>query len=87
MTRVNADKAEGTAALLQEAAHGGFPVMIPGGFEKRASRPLVTAIARIAEPAPRGRAAAADDRERLEHEREGGGAPSQRTSAAVRSRP
>jgi hypothetical protein len=54
--------------------------MIPGGFEKRPPRastrpppgiPIVVSI-------PVQPAAAIPDRDQLEHEREGGGAPSQR---------
>jgi hypothetical protein len=71
--------AEDTAALLQQAAHGGVPVLIPGAREVRAghptARPTGAAPAPATPPAP---AAAVVDRDRLEHEREGGGAPSQR---------
>jgi hypothetical protein len=72
-------QAEETAAILQEAAHGGSPVLIPGAFEMRIGRPIARPT-NAAEPmTPPVRAAAADNRERLEHEREGGGAPSERT--------
>jgi hypothetical protein len=78
MTPVTATNAERTVAMLQEAARGGFPVMIPGGFEKGARRRSVPAVIGVAESAASREPAAADDRARLEHEREGGGAPSQR---------
>jgi hypothetical protein len=72
-------QAEDTAAILQRAAHGGLPVLIPGALEKRAGRSTGPATAPTVQSvllhAP---AAAVDDRERLEHEREGGGAPSAR---------
>ena len=71
--------AEDTVALLQQAADRGVPVLIPGALEMRASRPTArpTTVAPdpAAAPPP---AAAVFDRDRLEHEREGGGAPSQR---------
>jgi hypothetical protein len=72
--------AEDTAAALQRAARGGPPVLIPGGLEPRAGRPLVAATTATAVPVtPHAGAATADNRERLEHERAGGGAPSERT--------
>jgi hypothetical protein len=71
--------AEDTAALLQQAARSGVPVLIPGAREMRAGHPPARPIAAAPEPAtPPAPAAAAVDRDRLEHEREGGGAPSQR---------
>jgi hypothetical protein len=67
--------AEETAAILQQAARDGVPVMIPGAFEMGAGRPTdVTS----GSTTPRSRPPTLDDRERLE--REGGGAPSQRTA-------
>ena len=57
----------------------GTPVMIPGAFEIRASpraaRPIQRPAVGVAGHTPK---AAASDRERLEREREGGGAPAQR---------
>ena len=74
--------AEDTAALLQQAAHGGVPVLIPGAREMRAghptARPTVAAPEPATPPASAAAAAAVVDRDRLEHEREGGGAPSER---------
>jgi hypothetical protein len=71
--------AEDTVVLLQRAAHSGVPVLIPGAREMRAghptARPTVAAPEAATPPAP---AAGAVDRDRLEHEREGGGAPSAR---------
>lgn len=71
--------AENTAAILQEAAHGGWPVMIPGALEPRGGQPAirpshVTAASATSHAHP----AVMDDRERLEYEREGGGAPRER---------
>jgi hypothetical protein len=75
---VMSSHAEDTVALLQRAAHSGVPVLIPGAREIRAGRPAVRPAA-AAEPATlQVPAAAVVDRDRLEHEREGGGAPSQR---------
>lgn len=53
--------------------------MIPGAFVKRAARPVALPAAAAVESATRHIAAPkATDRDRLEHEREGGGAPSER---------
>jgi len=71
--------AENTAAILQRAAHAGLTVMIPGTLEPRVGRPVIRATTVTAEsltPAPR--TDHVRDRERLEHEREGGGAPRER---------
>jgi hypothetical protein len=71
-------RAADTAALLVEPRVSGSDLMIPGSFEVRSSPqsgPRAGAAVRItdaAQPAP------PNDRERLEREREGGGAPSQR---------
>lgn len=78
MKPADATNAEDSAALFQEAARGGLPVMIPGAFEKGAWRRSVPAVTGVAESLASRRPAAANDRGRLEHEREGGGAPSQR---------
>jgi hypothetical protein len=71
--------AEYTVLLLQQAAHSCAPVMIPGAWDGRASRTTAPAIG---DAAPRTILAAqtpvVSDRERLEREREGGGAPSER---------
>lgn len=71
--------AEETAAVLGQAERSGFPVLIPGAFEKRAagaaarlrSGPDVV-VADHAQPV------VASELERLVYEREGGGAPSAR---------
>jgi hypothetical protein len=72
------DASEATVAVLP-AERSGSPVMIPGAFAIRASAraapPIQGPAVRVADRPP---AAAASDRERLEHEREGGGAPAQR---------
>jgi hypothetical protein len=74
--------AEDTAAILQQAAHDGVAVMIPGAFEIRAGRttdvPSESATAQVRPPT-------LGDQERLEREREGGGAPSARTAARHRT--
>jgi hypothetical protein len=79
MTSESSTRAANTVAFLQEAQRNGSPVPIPGAFEMRASAPgapLSQGIdLSVSAHAP---ADAASDRERLEHEREGGGAPSQR---------
>ena len=70
---------EATVALLQEAQRNGLPVPIPGAFEMRASAPAAPLSQGIDVRLPAHAPAGADsDRERLEYEREGGGAPSQR---------
>jgi hypothetical protein len=67
-------------------AHGGLPVLIPGAWERRVGRPPTRPANTTAEPAtPHNRAATVGDRERLEHEREGGGAPSERTGGQHRT--
>ena len=79
MTLHRSTPAENTAAILQEAAHGGRPVMIPGALEPRVRQPgirpsTVTAASVTSDV----HAAAIGDRQRLQYEREGGGAPSER---------
>jgi hypothetical protein len=60
--------------------------MIPGGFEVRVGRPAARPAETIAVPlAPSIPAAPVYDRERLEREREGGGAPSERTDTQHRT--
>ena len=79
-------RAADTAAILQRAAHGGLPVLIPGALEMRAGRPTAPSASTSSESVtPHASAAAGDDRERLEHEREGGGAPSERTGRRHRT--
>ena len=80
--------AEHTAAILQEAAQGGTPVMIPGAFEPRIVHPdvrlaNVTAVSLTSDVPD----AVMDDRQRLEYEREGGGAASQRRTPGRRQTP
>ena len=72
--------AEDTAAILQEAAHGGLPVMIPGAFDIRDRHPRTEPPMATPEPVSSpGRTDTVDDRQRLEYELEGGGAPSERS--------
>jgi hypothetical protein len=60
--------------------------LIPGAFEKRVGRPAAQPAGAIAAPlAPSPPAAPVYDRERLEREREGGGAPSERTDTQHRT--
>jgi len=71
--------AENTAAMLQEAAHGGVPVMIPGAFDIHDRRSRVESPMATPEPVTaHSWTGAVSDRQRLEYEREGGGAPSER---------
>jgi hypothetical protein len=70
--------AEATAARLVQTDRTGLAVLIPGAFEKRAASaapPRSRADALVTDEA---HPPVASDRERLEHEREGGGAPSAR---------
>jgi hypothetical protein len=70
--------AEATAVLLLEPG-GGPAVMIPGAFEKRVRIPAISPAPEADVPAaPLLRTVSESDRGRLEREREGGGAPSQR---------
>jgi hypothetical protein len=81
MTSVPRTPAESTVILLQEAALKGSPVLIPGAREPRPGG----AAARLPQssdlPVMRhAHSTAVSPRERLEREREGGGAPSERAS-------
>jgi hypothetical protein len=59
--------------------------MIPGAFEVRVGRPTAQPTGAIAAPkAPSSPPAPVYDRERVEREREGGGAPGERTDAQHR---
>jgi hypothetical protein len=79
VTPVSRTPAEYTVLLLQQAADNGVPLMIPGAWDIRAVRPAAHPIG-VAGPlttlAPQ--TAGVPDRDRLEREREGGGAPSER---------
>jgi hypothetical protein len=56
------------------------PVLIPGAFERREGQPRVRAADAVADPEPlRPPAGELHDRAQLELEREGGGAPRNRT--------
>ena len=73
-------RAEETAAFLLQGERSGLPVMIPGAFEKHASTsagPPVPGNGK--QPTDHAYVVAVSDRERLVYEREGGGAPSERT--------
>jgi hypothetical protein len=71
--------AEQTAVFLQQAAQSGSPVLIPGAREPRAGLPAArpTSGSEL-QVTHHGQTPGMFDRERLEHEREGGGAPSER---------
>ena len=75
-----------TTAQLQQAARDGFPVLIPGARENRGSG---SAAPHASIPSARAsvHAGSADafDHARLEREREGGGAPSERAGLPQRS--
>jgi hypothetical protein len=79
-------QAEDAVAMLQKGARSGVPVLIPGALEVRAGRQVIRPAGTIAalatSPVP---AAAVYDRERLERQREGGGAPSERMDVRHRS--
>jgi len=80
--------AENTQAFLQEAQRNGLPVLIPGALERRARTPAAP-LNQPLDVRVQGQAdeTAASDRGRLEREREGGGAPSQRAGpGTVRAR-
>jgi hypothetical protein len=79
MKRARQSPAEDTAALLVQAERSGSSVLIPGAFEKRAAGPAAPVRSR-ADVVGTGQAHPIADAnvERLEHEREGGGAPSMR---------
>lgn len=71
--------AEETAVFLQQAAQSGSPVLIPGAREARAGLPAARPTDGTELPVTHhGRTPGMSDRERHEHEREGGGAPSER---------
>jgi hypothetical protein len=77
--------AEDTAAILQEAARAGLTVMIPGALESRVGRPATRpAIVTAASVVPDTRMVVMGDRQRLEYEREGGGAPRERRQVYTR---
>ena len=78
MTFHHSTPAERTAAILQEAAQAGSPVMIPGALEPRVGDPDTRVNVTAASPLSDGRPAVMGDRERLQYEREGGGAPRER---------
>jgi hypothetical protein len=76
--------AEDTAAILQEAAHGGLPVMIPGAFDIRDRHPRTEPTMATPERVTRhSRTDSVYDLQQLEYEREGGGAPSNRPHRTI----
>jgi hypothetical protein len=89
---VNTDprsSAQGTADILQEGTRRGVPVLIPGARESRMHRVDVLPEPHAARPAPGlagSQAAVENARGRLESQREGGGAPSQRVHGGSNTR-
>jgi hypothetical protein len=75
--------AEVTASIILTAARMGVPLCIPGALDVRVERPARRASGAgeraVAAETPMN---AASDPERREHEREGGGAPSERGAGA-----
>jgi hypothetical protein len=82
MTAISRTPAESTVLFLQHAAHSGQPVSIPGAWDVRplrpASRPIGDAETQTTPTAQTAQTVVVPDRGRLEREREGGGAPSER---------
>jgi hypothetical protein len=79
VTPVTRTPAEYTVLLLQQAAHGGSPVLIPGAREVSAVRPAARPSGGAeTQTTLAAQTSVVSDRERLELEREGGGAPSER---------
>jgi len=77
MNARRSSSAEDTTAFLQGGEHSGSPVMIPGAFEKRARAAAAPLTGTHLTDHANG--VAISDRERLVYEREGGGAPSERS--------
>ena len=73
-------QAADASGRLQQGVRSGVPVMIPGAWEVRVGPPIVQTADAGGLLGPRA-AAPGHDRERLEREREGGGAPSQRAGS------
>lgn len=78
VTSLRPTQAEDASARLQQGVRSGRPVMIPGAWELRQRRPIVPASETRTPVLLSHVARSSADRERLEHAREGGGAPSQR---------
>jgi hypothetical protein len=70
--------AEVTAGIILTAAQTGVALCIPGALEVRVGRPPSRSSDATGRAASAGRPTTAPDLERREHEREGGGAPSER---------
>jgi hypothetical protein len=70
--------AEVTAGIILTAAQTGAALCIPGALEVRVGRPAIRPSDATARAVSAGRPATPPDLERREHEREGGGAPSER---------
>lgn len=67
--------AENTAAIVQQAAHGGWPLMIPGVWEPRLGRAVIRpAYPTVVSTTSDAHRAVTGDR----NEREAGGAPRER---------
>lgn len=74
--------AERTVNDLQQAAARGMRIMIPGSFERRAV-PVVESSTVASASAARPAVRSMSDSVRLDYEREGGGASSERRPARV----
>jgi hypothetical protein len=77
-------QADETAAILQDAARLGVPVMIPGAYARRAGPPAAASSSHAGDPVS-SPPVAASDRTRLEYAREGGGSPGERTGVRPRT--
>jgi hypothetical protein len=80
-----ASRAADTAMILQQAAHGGSPVMIPGAYAGRVGRPPSRSPVSDAGATTPGTAAALADRSGSGPERKADGAPSEPTNQRPRS--
>jgi hypothetical protein len=78
MNDARPNAADETAAFLVHAERSASPVLIPGAFEKRAARPASQLPSRPDVVTDHAHRVVAPSRQRLEHEREGGGAPGAR---------
>ena len=78
MTPLSRTPEESTVLLLQLAAHSGSPVLIPGAWDIRPLRPASRSIGDETQATLTAQTVVVPDRGRLEREREGGGAPSER---------
>jgi len=77
MTPISRTPAESTVLFLQRSAQSGSTVLIPGGWDVRPVRPASRPIGDAeTQTTPIAQTVVVSDRETLERQREGGGAPS-----------